>query len=258
MLDTLKFTPIRVKNKLRLLLKISLYFFKYKLLSTPIKNFPFLCVITPIFDDALPSVKLLVKSLQLQTEKDFFHILISNGPSPKLKSFISKINKHDARFLYIQLKKNKTKNLLETVIDIGQRREFALKNFNAQRYIFLDADFKILSSDLISKLKNAHLHQQKDIILTKVVGQNKVLPIFPIKVARIDMANFSFSFWLAKTRSYPTNIMYNWEKIGIVNDYIFFDRIYNHKNAYFLPILSGVINGNQSYKSLTQRHEKRK
>lgn len=247
-----------MKNKLRLLLRMALYFFKHKLLSASMKNLPFLCVITPVFDDALPSVKLLVKSLQLQTEKDFFHVLISNGPSLKVQSFINKINKHDSRFLYIQLKKNKTESFLETVIDIGQRREFALKNFNAQRYIFLDADFKILRSDLISQLKNAHLHQQKDIILTKVIGQNKILPIFPIKVACIDMANFSFSFRLAKTHSYPRNLRYNWKKIGIVNDYIFFNQIYNRKNAYFLPILSGVVNGNKSYKSLTQQHEKSK
>ena len=66
------------KNKLILLHPAS------NLISKFIKNSDevFLCVITPVYEPALSSVKKLVKDLKNQSYTDYIHVMISNGRDP--------------------------------------------------------------------------------------------------------------------------------------------------------------------------------
>ena len=78
---------------------------------------------------------------------------------------------------------------------------------------------------------------------------NIILPIFPIKLERIDLANYSFSRRIAKSIDYPTD--YD-PQIGVANDYRFFTRISNENNTELLNFMSAIRNGNNSYRNLLQ------
>ena len=73
-----------------------------------VKTYTFLCIITPVFDPAYESLCQLVAELHSQTFGRFIHVMISNGPSPKIKSYVLELNRKDPRFIYddIQLKES--------------------------------------------------------------------------------------------------------------------------------------------------------
>jgi hypothetical protein len=216
-------------------------------------NMPFLCVITPVFDPAYNSVKKLVAELQSQTNGDFFQVLISNGPSPKIKRLVEDLNKQDSRFLYDEIKKEKLKDSIELLVNLGKRREYCLKRYDAERYLFLDADIKLVEKDYFLNLQKAHNEARKDVLLTSVkmvvAGNETNFPVFPIKYGHIDIANYSFSFNLAKNYHYPTD--YD-PRIGYGNDYRFFSAISNENNTVMLNFVSAIKDGNNTYRRFTE------
>lgn len=216
-------------------------------------RFPFLCIITPVFDPAYASLCKLIAELYSQTLGRFIHVMISNGPSPNIKELICKLNMHDLRFIYDEMTEETIYNPIELLINLGKRRDYCLKKYNAARYLFLDADVKLIDNDYFKKLYKAHKHINRDILitLTKYYDQNNeiTLPIFPIREGHIDMANYSFSQKIAKNFNYPMDYDIHY---GIANDYRFFSSISSENNTAILNFVSAIRDGNSSYKRATE------
>ncbi len=70
------------------------------------KGEPFLCIITPVFDPSLISLKKLINDMKQQKLKDFIHVVVSNGASPKIEKYITALHSKDSRFVYIMLLSN--------------------------------------------------------------------------------------------------------------------------------------------------------
>src|SRR5258708_1795581 len=162
---------------------------------------PFLCVVTPIFDSALLSIKGLTHDLQQQTFPDFIHVLISNGPSPRIKAYVESLR--DERFIYISLKRESQKadNLLANV---GKRKNYGMKHFRAERYVFIDADSKVIDPTFIAKLYLSHRLFRKDIIIAQIKMGKELLPKFPLYIGNIDLTNYTFSRRIELHSHYPT------------------------------------------------------
>jgi hypothetical protein len=211
----------------------------------------FLCIITPVFDPAYESLCKLTGELKSQTFGRFIHVMISNGPSPRIKEMV--VNLKDRRFIYDEIQQETTASPVELLINLGKRREHCLKKYNAKRYVFLDADIKLIDDNYFLKLYKAHKEIKRDILVTMIKiyeqGQEIILPILPIKYGQIDMANFTFSKRIARSRSYPTD--YD-KTIGMGNDYRYFSKISNENNTALLNFISAIRNGNNSYKRLTE------
>lgn len=209
---------------------------------------PFLCIITPIFDPALPSLTLLINKLKKQSYKNFILVCISGGESPKVEKFIKSISNSDSRFIYRSIPFNQSKNWNDILINIGKRRTFVLKNFLADRYMFLDADSTIPDNNYFAKLRSLHFFIKKDILITQTIfPDGTILPIFPVKIARIDITNYIVSNTIAKSYSYPTDVLLEY---GPANDFRFFKEINKKDNTVFFPILGVRKNVNPSFKSI--------
>jgi hypothetical protein len=217
------------------------------------KTYNFLCIITPVFDPAYESLCKLVAELHSQTFGRFIHVMISNGPSPKIKSYVLELNRKDPRFIYDEIKREATNNPVELLINLGKRREYCLKKYNAERYVFLDADAKLIDNNYFLKLYKAHREIKRDILitLTKIHYEKNelTLPIFPIKLGHIDMANYTFAKRIAKNYNYPTD--YD-PAMGFANDYRFFAKISDENNTAILNFISTIRDGNNSYKRVTE------
>ena len=124
------------------------------------KETPFFCIVTPVFDPALTAIKTLIADLQDQTFADFKHVLISNGRSPKIANLINKINKKDQRFIYDEITQEKILTSVDLLKNLGKRREFSLKKYIARRYLFFDADLKIIDKHFFAKLCLLPIMQQ--------------------------------------------------------------------------------------------------
>lgn len=218
-----------------------------------VKTYTFLCIITPVFDPAYESLCQLVAELHSQTFGRFIHVMISNGPSPKIKSYVLELNRKDPRFIYDEIKREATHNPVELLINLGKRREYCLKKYNAERYVFLDADAQLIDNHYFLKLYKAHREIKRDILitLTKIHYENNelTLPIFPIGLGHIDMANYTFAKRIAKNYNYPTD--YD-PAMGLGNDYRFFAKISNENNTAILNFISAIRDGNNSYKRVTE------
>jgi hypothetical protein len=213
---------------------------------------PFLCVITPVFDPAYESLVLLTGELKEQSNPDFIHVMISNGPSPRVKQLIDQLREVDRRFIYDELPQEDQEGAVKLLINLGRRREYCLKHYEAQRYVFLDADIKLVDRDYFARLQKAHQEIQRDILITLVeindAGRSLILPLFPIKLGHIDMGNFTFSRSIARNFSYPTD---QDEKFGAANDYRFYSRIANPENTAILNFMSAIRDGNNRYRRLS-------
>lgn len=199
---------------------------------------PFLCIITPVFEPALKCVRALIKSLKQQTYQNFIHVCISNGLSPRIKKLIESQN--DPRFIYDEIIYEPFKNSDCLIINLGRRREYGLKKYDADRYTFLDADFKLLKTIYFAELKKIHDLTQAPIILASVKNKDIVLPIYPITLGRIDIANYTFSQKVAKQYSYPTDIDFS---LGYANDFRFFKQIQDLPMEH-LDLIFGEKDGN--------------
>ena len=228
------------------------------------KTSPFFCIVTPVYNPVLESLKLLVSEIRTQTFADFIHVMISNGPSEAITPYAHELNNADRRFIYLELDYENIKTPEEILANLGKRRNHVLKNFPAQRYLFADADLKIIRKDYLEKLYRCHVETGKDIILTQVhyivVSHRKVvtLPVFPIKKSCIDIANITISRRIAEKYGYPTN--YN-PQFDLANDYRLFITAATEENTIIMNFISAVKNGNSRYKSfmrMTDENRSRK
>jgi hypothetical protein len=217
------------------------------------KTYNFLCIITPVFDPAYDSINTLILELQAQTFGRFIHVMISNGSSPRIRDYIFELSKHDPRFIYVETKAEITSNALELFLNVCKRRSYGLKNYRAERYLFLDADAKLVDNSYFMKLHSAHQEIKRDILITLVKIHNQsteiILPLFPIKFGHIDLANFSVSKKIARKFNYPTDHDAN---IGYGSDYRFFSRIATDNNTALLNFISTIRDGNNTYKRLSE------
>ncbi|MBI4973721.1 hypothetical protein HZC27_03875 [Candidatus Roizmanbacteria bacterium] len=209
---------------------------------------PYLCIITPVFDPALKPLKDLIRDLQSQTFPHFIHVSISNGLSPKIKKYISKLQKNDPRFIYDQLKFQPTPDWQKLLINIGKRRTYAFRKYDAVRYVFIDANSRVANNSYIAKLYMSDSFVKKDIIITQTLfPDSTLLPFFPINVGRIDITNYSFSRSIARKFRYPQNID---PEYGPANDFRFFKKINHKNNTVFFPFLGIKKDVSHSYKSI--------
>lgn len=201
-------------------------------------------IITPVFDGCCASVGLLVQDLLRQTYTDFQQILISNGSSLMIKELIDKVN--DNRFKYEEYYPfEETPTAPKLIENLGKRRNYCLKKFDAERYFFFDADLKVINDEFFSKIKE--VHDKADIILSKVFCHGRILPEMPIKKGNIDIANYSFSRKIAKKYDYPMEYE---QKTDISFDWRFYSKIKNEGN-FFSDILYAHKDGHNSYKNLS-------
>lgn len=211
------------------------------------KSAPFLCIITPVFDPALASVKLMVRDLKRQTFTDFKQVLISNGPSPKTKEFIKNISKKDKRFKYVELTRELQNTGVRLQNNLGKRKNYAMKKYEAKRYVFIDADSKIIDHNFIAKLYMADILLKKDIIVAQIKLGNEILPVFPLDIARIDMTNYIFSRKIALKETYPMRLT---KDQILATDWRFFLKINKKNNTSFLDSLYLVKDARRSYQSV--------
>jgi len=214
------------------------------------QDIPYLCIITPVFDPALTSLKFLVRDLQQQSYKSFILVCISNGASSRVEAYINKLRKSDVRFIFKELRHQNTPDWKKLLINIGVRRNFALTYFKAKRYIFIDADSQIIDKHYIAKLKYIDWLVKKDIIITQTqLPDTTILPFFPINLGRIDITCYSFSQKIALHYRFPENIN---EHYGIANDFRFFKKINSLHNTTYFSFLAVFKNKRSAYKKITQ------
>jgi hypothetical protein len=216
-----------------------------KVVRNSLVNVTFLCAITPVFEPCLPAFKLLTQSLLEQTFQDFIHIAISNGKSASIQEWTSSLK--NSRFIYDELAAESTPTLSTLLCNLGKRRNHCLKKYDADRFVFLDADLKITDNAYFQKLWLAH--NDAAVLLTKVKNGPTTLPKFPIERGRIDIANYSFNREIAKKVDYPTDIDFRY---GIANDFRFYERLgrYSWK---VLPDICAIKDGNKCYTRLSER-----
>lgn len=148
----------------------------------------------------------------------------------------------DPRFIYEEFPAEPTTNLVLLLTNLGKRRNHCLKKYDADRFVFLDADLQIIDTTYFQKLHDSH--QEAPIILTRVKNGPTTLPKFPIKLGNIDIANYSFNREIAKKIDYPTDVSFGF--YGYANDFRFYDSIgmYPHK---ILSDVCAIKDGNKFY-----------
>lgn len=210
---------------------------------------PFLCVITPIFDDALPSLKPLVQDLKKQSFGSFIHVLVSNGKSVQVEKYIAQLKKTDSRFIYVEIPETKTNTWQKLQVNLGKRKNFALQKYDAERYVFVDADSAVTDKDFIAKLYLSHVYLQKDILVVRINHKDKTLPIFPVRMGTLDMCNYTISRNLAKHSHYPTD---PWQYFS-ATDFLYFREINQADNTSFLPFTYLKKDARRSYESVGEK-----
>ena len=189
--------------------------------------------------------------MKKQSYGDFIHVLISNGESHKIRSFIRKLNTNDPRFEYIELDYTPTPNFTALMSNLGTRRDYCLRKINADRYLFLDADTTIVDTNYFSKLYFAHTITHKDILVTNSEYHGEQLPIHPInKEGQIQISNFCIAREVAKKYRYPTK--YNVKK-SQGNDWVYWQKIKQKSSILFLDILATTEGSGRSYKRATDK-----
>jgi hypothetical protein len=206
----------------------------------------FLCVITPVFDECLESFQVLVKDIQQQTFNDFIHVSISDGKSTLIENFISSLK--DDKFIYVETPPTNPHDRESRFYSIMSRRNYGLQNFEAIRYVFLDADLKICATDYFQTLYEAHQKHSNKILITKLnVGVGVFFPKFPIKCGGINISNYCFTAEMARL-GYPTDLD---RRLPYANDFRFFKKI-EPFGYVLLKFVSGIKDGNKKYKNLCE------
>lgn len=207
---------------------------------------PFMCFITPVFDGSFSAMKGVMAETQEQSCRSFIHILISNGPSPLSRRYVRRIAKKDPRYIYIQLPYKPTRDGVELLRNLGVRRNYAMQNFDAYRYVIVDADSELIDRHYIAKLIPFHFVTEKDIIMTRTFCGRKVLPRPPYYIGDIDLTNITFSRYIAKLGWYPTEPDPRFEHSY---DCRFLRKINMPGNMAFAPINGFRKNSRQGYES---------
>lgn len=239
-------TRQNIKKKLLAFHKLTLILRK---LESKNPEEPFVCIITPVYDQSLTSLKKLIKDLKKQSLDDFKHILISNGPSPDIEMYIKQINITESRFEYIELDFTPTPNFASLMSNLGMRRDYCLKNYSAKRYLFLDADVHIIDIDYFSKLYFSHITTNKEILVVSCIYHGFKLPMHPInKEGLIQIGNYCISSNIAKKYRYPTQYDTNKEQ---GNDWRYWIKISKSNSILFLDFIATTEGDDRSYKRAT-------
>ena len=82
----------------------------------------FFCIVTPVYEPTLEALKLLIKALQCQTFGNFIHVMISNGKSKTIESYVNNIRTIDKRFIYSELEHEDINEIHEILANLGKRR----------------------------------------------------------------------------------------------------------------------------------------
>lgn len=208
-------------------------------------------LLTLVFDEAIPSLKLLAKELFQQTYHDWCWILCSNGPSEKLAKFVETLQDPRVHLLIYPFEvTDSSEKLME---NIWRRRDYCLKKSTADLIVMLDADIKILRDDYLMQL--AQPQSKADLLVYPIIHTNNILPKLPIQYGCIDMGNYCFHRKLT-AQGYPCTI--DWEAIRKgknfeYKDYHFFKQMLAENNHRFYFIHSEPMlewNGNASYVNL--------
>ena len=212
------------------------------------KKEPFICIVTPIFDPALDSLKKLIKDLQHQSFGSFIHVMVSNGKSDEIKNYIKKINKYDNRFIYEQTNHKKTPNFASILSNSGQRRDYILKKYDANWFHFLDADVRVNDRTYFAKLFMAQKFYKTNILLVKTHYHGKVYPLDPInKEGHITISNYVFSNYVAKKFTYPKR----YRDGDLPSDFRYWLKISKNQKATVLDILATSEGDDRSYHRMT-------
>lgn len=203
------------------------------------------CIITPVFEDAFRATKLLIKDLKKQTCQDFKHILISNGVS---KEFTNLVRDND-RLVHIEFDFEPTPDIFKLLVNLGKRRNYCLKHFDADRFFFFDADLLVTDSTFFEQI--AEVHDKADIILSKTIVSGHIFPEHPIQKCKIDISNYSFSNKIAKKYDYPTDCTDD-----IANDWRFYERI-KSESHYELDLVYAKKDGRSMYENLSKVYQRR-
>lgn len=212
---------------------------------------PFICVITPVFDPAQEALILLVNGLRQQSLGNFIHVMVSNGPSPAVREFVERETAGDDRFIYDEIPEEAITGVESLISNLGSRRRHALGKYQASRYVFLDADVRLLDNDYFAKLYLAHRLSGNDVILTGSRNYERHLPAFPIRLGNIDMSNYSFSAAAARAHPYPDNLS---PEYGIANDYRYYEQLTADSPPLHLDFLAAEKDGNRGYRRVTDMY----
>lgn len=205
-------------------------------------------IITPVFDGCLESLELLYKDFELQTHKDWVWLLCSNKFSEKLSRFADSKGKTKNRIIYLNTNYEDEKGPFNTIANIGQRRDFCLRQIDADYIFMIDADAKILDKNMF-QLINSELDQNaRSICIYRIIHEEfGLLPLFPIMYGRIDLLNFCVKASLARKVGYPTTVNLQMP----ANDFWFFSRVFESCNGdfVFLDRTFCEHNGNNRYRN---------
>jgi hypothetical protein len=207
---------------------------------------PFMCFITPVFDGSFTAMKELMAETRVQSCRSFIHVLISNGPSPLTRRYVREVAKHDPRYIYIELPHKPTRDGVELLRNLGERRNYAMENYKAYRYVIADADSELIDRHYIAKLIPFHIVTEKDIIMTRTFCGRKILPRPPYYIGDIDLTNITFSRYIAQLGWYPTEPDPRFEHSY---DCRFLRKINMPGNMAFAPINGFRKNSRQGYQS---------
>ena len=210
---------------------------------------PFLCIITPIFDPTLKSLKGLVGDLQNQTNRSFIHIIIANGKEERILKYIENVRLSDRRFVYDEIPFIDTyqkSNLVEDLLVInGIRRNTVMQKYDAKLYLNLGADFRITDEKIFEKIEDYYKETQKDIILLESLVKKERYPIHPVNKHRhIDLTNFCYTKKIARKYKYPEDTN---SKYDVSNDFRYFNKIANFS---LLEGVYGEKDGRNYYTSI--------
>jgi hypothetical protein len=213
---------------------------------------PLFCIVTPVFDPALPSIRLLAAALRRQSCGDWAHVLVSNGPSPAIAAWAAGQASADARLRYLEAPEVPTPKARDVFCDLGRRRDLVLKTTDAQRYLLFDADLELLRDDVLERLAATHADGEPEVIVQQTQSRLHRLPRHPVfKPGRIDVSNYCVSRRLARAVAYPSDFN---PFLGYANDFRYYHRLRRAARSWVeLEGLAARIDGNSRYERLSTR-----
>jgi glycosyltransferase involved in cell wall biosynthesis len=209
-------------------------------------------IITPVFEDAIPSLELLAQELFQQTYTNWNWLLCNNGDSRALQQFVQKLN--DSRIHLLIHPHEPTPTKRELLENIWHRRDYCLKQTVSPYIIMLDADIKILEKNYLAVLDE---HKENGRLLVYGIKvRNLFLPVLPIRYGTIDMGNYCFHTELA-WQGYPHSV--DWAAVEANKNlehkdfHFFLQLLHENKNGFYFINTEAMLewNGNKSYTSLT-------
>jgi hypothetical protein len=162
---------------------------------------------------------------------------------------VNKLSRQDKRFIYTELPKESQSTGTKLQVNLGKRRNYAMQNYIAQRYIFIDADTEMFNRNYIAQLLIADRILEKDIIMTQTMYKGRILPKLPLDIGTMDMTNITFSRNIAEMGQFPTDVV---KSYGPITDYRFFLIINKPHNTSFMPILGCIKDARRSYESVRE------